>query len=29
MSDSNRESIMSLAKCLEAAFDLRKQFNNV
>ena len=29
MSDSNRESIMSLAKYLEAAFDLRKQFNNV
>jgi len=29
MSDSNSKSIMSLAKYLEAAFDLRKQFNNV
>ena len=29
MYDSNRESIMSLAKYSEAAFDIRKQINNV
>ena len=29
MTDNNRESIMSLAKYLEAVFDLQKQINNV